>query len=52
VADVIWACPVCEADLDEDGDAYWCPKCDRGFTPWEPDPDDPPDYQHPEDDDD
>jgi hypothetical protein len=33
MADVIWSCPHCGADLDDDGYLFWCESCDRSFTP-------------------
>jgi len=27
--DVIWSCPDCDGDLEEDGTAMWCRHCER-----------------------
>jgi len=35
VGDVIWSCPVCEVDLEDEGDVFWCPVCYREFLPLE-----------------
>ena len=33
MSDVIWSCPVCEADLEDYEDVFWCPECEQWFTP-------------------
>jgi hypothetical protein len=40
---IIWSCPVCGADLD---DELWCGTCATRWTPAQLSPDDPPDYHH------
>jgi hypothetical protein len=42
---IIWSCPLCGADLY---DELWCDACAIRWTPDQLDPQDPPDYYHPE----
>jgi predicted amidophosphoribosyltransferase len=32
MADVVWSCPDCQADLDDHGDVFTCPGCGGAFT--------------------
>jgi Zn finger protein HypA/HybF involved in hydrogenase expression len=32
MGDVIWSCPDCDGDLDDDGDTLWCPACQQSVS--------------------
>jgi uncharacterized Zn ribbon protein len=33
--DVIWSCPDCGTDLEDDDRMFWCPECEHLWTPAE-----------------
>jgi hypothetical protein len=33
MADLIWSCPVCGDDLDDDGDTLYCRTCGVTYAP-------------------
>jgi len=33
MGDVVWSCPQCGTDLEDDGSGFWCPECEHLWTP-------------------
>ena len=47
---IVYSCPDCGDDLEDDDGLFWCPICEHLWSPAEFDTD-PPEYQYPETDD-